>query len=177
MQKTLLVLLCLSLVGCAQSAARNGNANQNLNVKTSPSPALTPTDTEKAATHKEADQEKQKAINDFIAKNYKDWQYKGISDNDNCDEFSSDPCDLLIQKGDAQKVVAVMFKRFTELDGKTRLVVFEARPIDLSQSKIKRIKQTIRENLDEDDCQSFIDDARSETDYPEPDNEPYHPYN
>jgi hypothetical protein len=158
-------LICLSLTACAQRTAQNENAGKNANIAT-PSASPTPTKAEIAKQIKEAVKEavdeRQRAINDFIAKNYKGWQYKGIDqDIYACDESSDEPCNLLLEKGKQEKVITVMFRRFSSADGTVRLVVFEARPIDLSRLKIEKIKeverQSVLDNLDHEQCESVCD--------------------
>lgn len=156
-------MFSLVIFGCS-SPDQNTNSNANNSTKPSPSPQPTTTNEEKAKQQKEADEEKQKAINEFIAKNYKGWRLDGISEGFfDCEEFSSDPCSLLISNGKQEKVISVILKRFTNLNGASRLVVYEARPIDLSQAKIERIKEVekeaVLENLTTDDLSDSLKEA------------------
>lgn len=148
------------LAGCGNQTS-NTTANSNI-AATSPTPLVSPTKTEEEQekAKKERDDEIQISINDFIAKNYKGWQYEGISNGaGECEEYSPYVCDLLLSNGRQEKVVAVKFKRFFSNDGESRLVVYEARQIDLTKAKIEEIKQSAIDNLDIEQISDEMKDA------------------
>ena len=145
---SIIFIFSILLVGCESQAA-----NMNL-TSTQPSPSPMPTISKEEAEKesKESREEVQKAINEFIAKNYKGWQFQSWSNVlGQCNEYSNEICDLLLTKGSQEKIVAVKFKRFTTETGKARLIVFEARPIDLSKAKIELIKENYLDNLQVDE--------------------------
>lgn len=160
MKLFLIIFILVFISACDGSAAEN---NQNVWAIPSPSPTPTITQEEKEESEKRERQsadEKQKAINDFIANNYKGWQYKGMSnDNGECEEYTNQICDLLLSKGQEEKVVGVMFKRFTTQDGTSRLIVYEARTIDLSKARIESIKENYLDNLTTDEVPEDLRDA------------------
>lgn len=167
MRRYLFFLLIISTFACASNSP-----DSNLNNKTpSPSPTVLAEqqETEKQqALVKQEEEDKQlkaeidKAISDFSTKNYKGWQLKGLSDEYNCQELSTDPCHLLLIKGQKEQIISVMIRRFTSSDGKTFLVAFEARPIDLAKAMIEQIKErekdSVFENLTYSDCSDICKD-------------------
>lgn len=162
------IILLFALLASACSTAETANtttiAAVSPTVSPSPSPKPTISKEESKKQAKEADDKKQQAINEFITKNHRGWQLKGIStENGECEEYSDEPCNLLLVRGEREKVVAVMMKRFAAPDGKSYLVVYEVRQIDLAQTKIEQIreseKQITLENLEFDDVS---DDLREE---------------
>lgn len=144
-------------IGCSPPTSSNDtNSNVAQNSKTpTPSPTISNEEREKAAI--ESEKEKKAAINDFLQKNFPNWKFIAMSNSmGECDEYSNEPCDLLIKKGNQEKVVAVMFKQFKFEDGSEKLIVFEARPIDLSQAKIEKIKNETKDNLTIDDIPDYF---------------------
>lgn len=177
--KILLLIFALTLfsTACSQEAA---NTNTSANVKASPTP--TPTEEERAEQQKLAAEEKQKAIDEFVVKHYKGWKLEGLSGYlGECEEDSDDICDLLLSKGQEDKVVSVKIKHFTDQNGQSHLFVFEARLIDLSKAKIERLKEQEKdrtlENLTADEIseslkQDIIDndaEEQAQRDYEPPD--------
>ncbi len=159
------ILILIELSACSQNTSQNTqNDTQNANLKPSPSPSATISKEEAERNAKESRDEKLKAIHQFIASHYKGWKYAGIANDEGyCEEYTMQACNLLLSKGAEEKVVAVLFKRFEDANGKKRLVVFEMRSIDLAQAKIEDIKEwereSVLENLEYDDCESVCQDA------------------
>lgn len=148
-------------VACVNQPATNQNTN-TANAK-SPTPSPTVSDEQKKVEEEKSKVELKKAIDEFITKNYKGWKIKAISDEYSCYEGSDSSCDLLLTKGEQEKVIPVTIRRFENDKGETFLVVFEARAIDLAQLKIKEIRENERkatlENLTVDD---ISDDLKTE---------------
>ena len=154
-------ILVFTFTACAPTATENKNQN-TISATPSPSPLPTISAEEKAKQEKEDVDERQKAIRDFVATSHTGWKLEGVPDDfEDCEEYSNAICDLLLSKGQQKKVIAVKLKRFIGQDGISRLIVFEARPIDLSQAKIERIREITLENLEEADCESFIEEAEN----------------
>jgi len=146
MKKLLLtfVLTFFLLISCKE----NYTGNDSNFAKSSPT--ASPDKAEIERKNKEEEIERQKAVESFVSKNYKGWILKGTANEySDCEESDSNPCDLLLEKGEEQKVVPVMIKRFTNANGESRLVVFEARPVDLTLAKIRRIKEIAAEDARE----------------------------
>lgn len=134
----ILLILFISLFTACDSDTANSNENTN----SKPSPSPTPTKEEREQKEKAVEAEKEKAVDEFILKSYKGWQLKGVGGGiESCDEDSTEPCNLLLNNGKENKVVAVMVKRFTNQNGQSYLYVFEARSIDLSKAKLEKIKE------------------------------------
>lgn len=163
----ILILLVLLAFGCSETN-KNGNSNINANAaKSTPSPEPTIADKEKGKSSEKEDDERLKAINNFLEKNYKGWQLKGFAENEygNCQFYLENvPCDLHLMKGNQDKVITVVIKRFAPPDGESYWFVYEARSIDLAQAKIQEIKnkgkQIALENLEYEHCESICDDHK-----------------
>jgi hypothetical protein len=157
---SLTVFSFVLLLACEGQTTANQTSNPANKI---PTPSPTVSAEERKAEEEKAAAEIDKAIKEFITKNYKGWKFKAISDEYSCYEGSESPCDLLLTKNGLDKVISVMIKRFEDENGKAFLVVFEARAIDLIQLKINGIKDTERqttlENLTIDDVP---DDLRTE---------------
>ncbi len=147
----LFILIVMS--ACAGNSSQSQSINKSANITApSPSPKSSPTPAI-------AENTVQQAIDEFINKNYNGYKLQGMSYVE-CGQYSS-PCDLHLIKGQQQKVVTVIAKEFYRANGNVYWLVYEQRPIDLSQQKIDEIKDNVLENLTSDECQSFIDDARA----------------
>ena len=126
----LTILLILFIGGCSQSPENVSAVNTN--IKATPLPTIS-----KEEKAKQEANERTQAINNFLAKHHRGWQYGGISNElAECEDFLDEICNVLITRGDAERVIPVKIKRFTDTENNSRLVVFEARPIDLKKAQI-----------------------------------------
>ncbi len=160
MKSVIVIFICIFITACSQNAEQNSNQTNVATASPSPKPTVSKEETDKE--NQALLDERLKAVNDFIAKNYKGWQFAGFGDALGvCVADIDYICDLLLTKGQLEKVVPVKMKHFSVSGDDARLVVYEARQIDLSKIKIEQIKererQTTIENLDFDDCSSLCD--------------------
>lgn len=173
MKVTFLIISALLLFGCSSSTNSN-STNAGDSTVSSPQTTPTPTHEEKEKQKEVLREERDKAITDYVTKTHSGWTLQGISNEfstDSCEEAS--PCDLHLAKAGKSKVVSVILKHFTRLDGTKYWHVFETRGIDLTQLKIQNIKDQERaatlENLTYEDCEPL-------TEPPDYDYDPYEDY-
>ncbi len=151
-----IILFVVFISACDANPALN---TQNT-VVVKPTPAATISKEETAKRDKADSDEREKAINDFVAKNYKGWKVEGIATeyfDGQCEEDS--PCDLHLINGSQNKVTTVILKQFHKTDGTSYWFVREARQIDLAKLKIEAIKRNYRDNLTTDDISDDLRDA------------------
>ncbi|MDQ6787674.1 MAG: hypothetical protein M3033_12775 [Acidobacteriota bacterium] len=125
--KILLLILVLVFAGCGeQSVSTNTN---------SATEAAKPSKEENEQTKKQAQTEKMKAINSFVAAKYPDWKLKGI------EETEAYPfIDLNLEKGKESKVIRVTYKEFTDTNGQPYKVVSEVAKSDLVKKRDENLR-------------------------------------
>ena len=152
------------LINSCSSNNQNANVARNANSVASPSPEPTLSEKEKEKERQNIKNSQLQAINSYIDTNYKGWKLNGVSGDGyspDCDQ--NDPCDLHLVSSTKSKVVTVILKQFYKPDGKSYWFVREAQTFDLSEAKIKELKESAKqEGFDELTADTISDDLKDE---------------
>jgi hypothetical protein len=151
----LFALIVINMTACSDSnPASNANAD------------------ERKAKEEQDKQARNKSIADFVATNYKGFEIKGTAgggENEACGD--GELCELHLVKGDENKVITVVVKKFQQNDGTSYWFVYEPTKLDLSQLRINALKEKYEEQgrQDEQEYQQQLEDEQAqarEDDYP-----------
>ena len=121
---SLFILLAILIAGCESPAEKQAEAERKQ---------------QQSAVVEEA---RIKAVNNFLERNYKGWQQKGVSgDLALCEDDEDELCRILIANNQEEKVLAILLKNFEVQNGETVLIAYEPNSAELNKIKDDDLKR------------------------------------
>ncbi len=121
---SLFILLAILIAGCESPAEKQAEAERKQ---------------QQSAVVEEA---RIRAVNNFLERNYKGWQYKGVSgDLALCEDDEDELCRILIANNQEEKVLAILLKNFEVQNGETVLIAYEPNSAELNKIKDDDLKR------------------------------------